>query len=92
MQLRGRAVDFGERRPVTLLRSLYPRLDPALLPQAEELYAGWKAHHDRLRTAGRPARPDDWLAELAVDHVLVQAQRTKDGEAEQRNLGARAGK
>ncbi len=56
---------------MTLLASLYPRLSPAHLVDAEEQFAAMRAALDErnARWLG-PRRSDEWLAEVAADAAM----------------------
>jgi hypothetical protein len=56
---------------VTILASLYPRLSPAHLADAEAQFAAMRAALDERNARGLwPRRSDVWLAEIAVDAAL----------------------
>jgi hypothetical protein len=56
---------------VSLLASLYPRLSPAHLADAEAQFAVMRQALDERNARGLgPRRSDEWLAEVAVDAAL----------------------
>jgi hypothetical protein len=60
---------------VTLIASLYHRLSPAHLADAEEQFQAMRAALDERNARGLgPRRSDAWLAELAADAAIRGAE------------------
>lgn len=56
---------------MTLLASLYPRLSPVHLADAEEQFRAMRQALDERNARGLgPRRSDAWLAEAAVDAAI----------------------